>query len=70
MLIERITNVNVSFWAQIIFLFIFIKLMLNLVRLKVVFNYFSNIEISKMGEKPCELSERATEWAKIDLGGN
>ena len=41
--------------------------MLNSVRLKVVFNYFSNIEISKMGEKPCE---RATEWAKIDLGGN
>ena len=44
--------------------------MLNSVRLKVVFNYFSNIEISKMGEKPCERRERATEWAKIDLGGN
>ena len=44
--------------------------MLNSVRLKVVFNYFSNIEISKMGEKPCERSKQATEWAKIGLGGN
>ena len=44
--------------------------MLNSVRLKFVFNYFSNIEISKMGEKPCKRSEQATEWAKIGLGGN
>ena len=42
----------------------------NSVRLKVVFNYLSNVEISKMGEKPCEGSERATEWARIGLGGN
>ena len=61
---------DVSFRAQVICLFIFIELMLKSVRLKVVFNYFSNVELSKIGEKPCELSERATEWAKIDLGGN
>ena len=42
----------------------------NSVLLKVVFNYLSNVEISHMGEKPCEGSEWATEWAKIDLGGN
>ena len=24
----------------------------------------------KLGEKPCERSERATEWARIGLGGN
>ena len=28
----------------------------NSVRLKVVFDYLSNVEISKMGEKPCEAS--------------
>ena len=44
--------------------------MLNSVPLKVEFHYISNVEISKMGEKPCERSKRATEWAKNDLGGN
>ena len=62
---------NVSFQAQVICLLIFtLKLMLNSVGLKVVANYCSNVEISKMGEKPCKQSERATEWARIGLGGN
>ena len=61
---------NASFWAQVICLLIFKKLMLNSVRLKVVANYCSNVEISKMGEKPCKRSEQTTEWAKIGRGGN
>ena len=52
--IERISNVSVSFQAQVIYLLIFtLKLMLNLVGLKVVANYSSNDEISEIGEKPC-----------------
>ena len=49
MAIERISHVNVSFQAQVICLLIFTCL--NSVGLKVVANYCSNVEISKMGEK-------------------